>query len=256
MRIGINCGHTNSKTAGSGAVGYLNESNETREVGYRLMDKLRLRGHEVVDCTNDIADSALDNLQKICKLANKQSLDMFVSIHFNSGGGVGCEAYTNDGKNAVHAQAMLDNLSQLGFRNRGIKNGSNLYVIKNTTARAVLLEVCFTDSWIDAELYTRLGAEKIAEAISEAIPLDEEELSMTKYEELKGMILTLTEEVNKLKNPMIYNYIDDNMPVWARSTIEKLVRRGVLNGNENGLNLTEEMLRVLTICDRLGLYDK
>ena len=34
MRIGINCGHTVSGTIGSGAVGFLNESNETRAVGY------------------------------------------------------------------------------------------------------------------------------------------------------------------------------------------------------------------------------
>ena len=33
MRIGINCGHTISGTPGSGATGYLNESNETRAVG-------------------------------------------------------------------------------------------------------------------------------------------------------------------------------------------------------------------------------
>ena len=34
MIVGINCGHTVSGTVGSGAVGFLNESNETRRVGY------------------------------------------------------------------------------------------------------------------------------------------------------------------------------------------------------------------------------
>lgn len=54
---------------------------------------------------------------------------------------------------------------------------------------------------------------------------------------------------------MIYNYIDDNMPAWARPTIQKLVDKGYLEGNEKGeLNLNDEMLRLLVINDRAGLY--
>ena len=41
MIVGINCGHTVSGTVGSGAVGFLNESNETRRVGYKVMEYLR-----------------------------------------------------------------------------------------------------------------------------------------------------------------------------------------------------------------------
>lgn len=36
MRVGINCGHTVSGTIGCGVVGFLDESVETREVGYAL----------------------------------------------------------------------------------------------------------------------------------------------------------------------------------------------------------------------------
>ena len=53
---------------------------------------------------------------------------------------------------------------------------------------------------------------------------------------------------------MIYNYIDDNMPDWAKATIQKLASRGGLKGDENGLNLDENMLRMLVINDRMGLY--
>lgn len=49
MVIGINCGHTVSGQLGCGAMGYLNESNETRAVGYELMRLLRAAGHTVVD---------------------------------------------------------------------------------------------------------------------------------------------------------------------------------------------------------------
>lgn len=53
-----------------------------------------------------------------------------------------------------------------------------------------------------------------------------------------------------------YDYIDDNMPSWARSTVTKLVAKGLLNGNSEGkLNLSEDMLRMAVINDRAGLYD-
>lgn len=54
---------------------------------------------------------------------------------------------------------------------------------------------------------------------------------------------------------MIYNYIDDNMPAWARPTIQKLVDKGYLHGNDKGeLELTFDMLRMFVVNDRAGLY--
>ena len=90
----------------------------------------------------------------------------------------------------------------------------------------------------------------------------DDELMSKEYEELKAAIDNLTETVKQLavdvadlKNPMIYNYIDDNMPEWARPTIQKLVDKGALKGDENGLNLDDNMLRMLVINDRMGLYE-
>ena len=84
---------------------------------------------------------------------------------------------------------------------------------------------------------------------------------MTQYEELKNALTDLTEtvkilavELEDMKHPMIWNYIDDNMPEWARPTIQKLADKGLLKGGENGLNLTEELMRLLVINDRAGLY--
>ncbi len=262
MRIGVNCGHTLSGTVGSGAVGYLGESDETRAVGYALIRQLRNRGNEVVDCTDDTAESVSENLREICRLANAQPLDMFISIHFNSGGGRGCEAYTYGARDVADAGEILTELEGLGFLSRGLKDGSNLYVIRNTTAPAVLIEVCFVDTLSDAQIYTEQGAERVAEAICDAISKREDEITMSQYEELKGMIENLSgrvndiaEDVRALKNPTIYNYIDYNMPEWARPTIEKLTARGYLRGGEEGLGLTDDMLRLLVINDRAGLYD-
>ena len=47
----------------------------------------------------------------------------------------------------------------------------------------------------------------------------------------------------------------DAVPDWGRATVEKLVKKGWLQGEENGaLNLPDEMLRVLVINDRSGIY--
>lgn len=252
MIIGINCGHTVAGSVGSGAVGFLNESDETRAVGNILIDKLRERGHTVINCTNDRAASVTENLAIICEIANAQFLDAFISIHFNSGGGTGCEAYTYNGENKAFAGEMTSALSDLGFRDRGIKDGSYLYVIRNTNAPACLLEVCFVDSSADTDRYRELKPERIAEALCDAIDGKREGgLTVTEYEELSRKIDELSEKLT----PFIYNYIDDNMPEWARETVQKLVDKGFLNGDENGLNLTEEMLRLLVINDRAGLYD-
>ena len=56
---------------------------------------------------------------------------------------------------------------------------------------------------------------------------------------------------------MIYNYIDENMPDWAKPTVQKLIDKGVLKGNEKGeLLLTGTMLRLFVIHDRMGVYDR
>lgn len=73
--------------------------------------------------------------------------------------------------------------------------------------------------------------------------------------DLTDTVKELAAELSDYTHPMIYNYIDENMPSWASPTIEKLVRKGALKGDENGLHLTEEILRILVINDRMGLYE-
>ena len=88
--------------------------------------------------------------------------------------------------------------------------------------------------------------------------LIKEDLTMAQYEELKNEISQLTEtvkvlatELSNLKHPMIYNYIDNNMPEWARSAVSWAVKNGILNGDENGLNLDDKDLRYITMMYRM-----
>ena len=168
MKIGINCGHT--KTGyGTGAVGYINESNETRRVGNVVMDKLKALGHTVVNCTIDKASSTNAYLSRAVELANNTTLDVFVSIHFNAGGGKGVEVYTYEGRQYDDAVAVCKNIEKLGFKNRGVKAGSGLYVIRKTKAKSMLIEVCFVDTKSDVDLYNKVGVAAVAQAIVDGI---------------------------------------------------------------------------------------
>jgi len=66
----------------------------------------------------------------------------------------------------------------------------------------------------------------------------------------------LMENDGKKEKEMIYNTIEE-VPKWAKPTIEKLVKKKALVGNEKGeLMLTYTMLRIYVSHDSLGLYDR
>lgn len=167
MKVVINCGHT-KLGKGTGASKYLNESIETRKIGYELMKLLADSKHEVIPC---VFDKSSNNLKEAVDLANNEKCDLFLSIHLNSsnGKGQGCEAFTYKGKQLTQAVNVCKNLNKLGFKNRGVKDGSNLYVCKNTKMKCILIEVCFTDNKNDYEIYKKVGVNKIAKAIYNAI---------------------------------------------------------------------------------------
>ena len=51
-----------------------------------------------------------------------------------------------------------------------------------------------------------------------------------------------------------YNTVEE-CPRWARETIQKLIDKGYLGGNGQGLDLSHDMVRVLVIQDRAGNFD-
>ena len=61
----------------------------------------------------------------------------------------------------------------------------------------------------------------------------------------------IAEDLAKIKSPMIYNYVDENMPEWARDAVKWAVDNKILNGDENGLNLDDKDLRYITMLLRM-----
>lgn len=75
-------------------------------------------------------------------------------------------------------------------------------------------------------------------------------IEISRYINTKGEDKTMSEE-----NTNTYKTLND-IPDWGKSTIEKLVNKNALNGDENGdLNISNDLLRTLVIHDRLGLYN-
>ena len=167
MIIGLDMGHT-LQGADYGAVGILEESECTREIGNEFKKKAEALGHKVIVCSIDGGAKDLnDSLSKRVANANRQYLDLFLSIHLNSGGGTGVETYcvAKGGKAEQYANKIQNAMVKLGYKDRGAKT-ANFYVLRKTNAPAVLVECGFVDSKEDCNLY---NPDKIAGALVEAI---------------------------------------------------------------------------------------
>lgn len=69
----------------------------------------------------------------------------------------------------------------------------------------------------------------------------------------------IAKEVNEMLvgeevNGMVYNTLDE-VPEFAKATIQKLLAKGYLLGEDEGLNLSYDMIRILVILDRACKFD-
>jgi N-acetylmuramoyl-L-alanine amidase len=162
MKYGIDIGHNCPPDIG--ARGIRQEDNLTMEVGTRVISKLKSLGHQVIDCKPRRASSVGNSLQQRCSIANSNRVDIYVSIHFNSFNrqANGTEVFATSDTGRRIAQPVLNNIVKLGYANRGVKNGSHLYVLQYTNMPAILVECCFCDAQQDMNRY---NADNLADAI-------------------------------------------------------------------------------------------
>lgn len=59
--------------------------------------------------------------------------------------------------------------------------------------------------------------------------------------------------IEEEEEEMRYNAVAE-CPEWARETIQKLVNKGYLSGDGQGLDLSHDMVRLLVIQDRAGVF--
>ena len=140
MRICVVAGHT-SEGKGTGAVGYINESAENRVVAKKVVEYLKQAGHEA---TYGEINKSDNYLAEQVAIANRSKYDLVVQIHFNAGGGTGTETLykTNSGKK--YAEQVTKSLGKM-YKQRGIKQRTDLYWLNKTSSPAILIETCFAE---------------------------------------------------------------------------------------------------------------
>ena len=148
MHIAIAGGHS---AIARGASGYLDEYECDRAFVAQLIDAFDAQGWYITDCSNEEPDVSAE-LREECRAANASGADLFIAVHFNSGGGTGTEVWHYPYSSAeTFAQDVSRELaSALGLPNRGAKSTTGLYVLNRTEMPAILIEVCFVDSEADA----------------------------------------------------------------------------------------------------------
>ena len=170
-KIAVRGGHTEKAT---GASALIDELTEDRKVKDAVIKYLRKLGYEVLDVTPSVnyTSNASTDLAYGVNKANEWGADLFVSIHFNKAydsynGALGSEVCVYSEHEI--AQRVVNTLGALGFKNRGQKVRTNLYELKNTKMKAMIVETCFVEATEDVALYRRLGHDKVGQAIAEAI---------------------------------------------------------------------------------------
>ena len=169
MRVLICAGHT-LRGKGTGANGYINESNENRILSKKIVEWLKVAN---IDVDYYEINEASDYLQKQVAVANKKSYDVVVQVHFNAyktvNEAMGTETLYDKGssKGREYAKRVNSKLTSI-FKNRGAKERDDLYWLNNTKAPAILIETCFVDSKSDTDIYKK-DKDRVAKAIAEGI---------------------------------------------------------------------------------------
>lgn len=251
MRIFIDEGH-NFSGKDTGAEGHgLKEQDVTFLVGQKLGELLNNKGVLVKHSRNKITDVVGVTLPASIGaryiMANTWKADYFISLH--------CDSSTSSSARGSHicvntkgsvperlGQSVQNELLKLGLEGRSqqIVERKDLGVLKYSKMPAILVEMGFISNKENSDIQAN----------------KQDELAFAIYKGICGFLeINIDDKVIEEEIEMIYNYVDENLPEWARPTIQKLIDKGLLKGNENGeLGLNDTMLKIFVINDRAGLY--
>lgn len=200
MRIAIAGGHS---AIARGASGYLDEYECDRAFVAQLIDAFDAQGWYVTDCSNEESDVSAE-LREECRIANTSGADLFIAVHFNSGGGTGTEVWHYPYSSAeTYAQDVSRELaSALGLPNRGAKSTTGLYVLNHTEMPAILIEVCFVDTEADAAAWHATPWDDLVSAVVRGLGGDyanKEEDMLTEHQD--KLLATIYEQVTGTYDP-------------------------------------------------------
>lgn len=175
MKIALCAGHHKDRKGAVNKKYNLNEYDEALKVVMPLADILLKNGHPVSTFSGKLSEKI--------KNINKYDFDLALDIHFNAGGGRGCEVVHVPGSNTRHEQAAdmsRDIALYMNLRDRGAKEGwywggenpgtrPDAFVTQ-TNCPAFIPEPLFIDNDSEVAYWFVAGRhDQIAEAIANGI---------------------------------------------------------------------------------------
>ena len=136
-------------------------------------------------CETKVDPVTNNSLSAVADAANAWKADLFVSIHFNAGGGDGYEALVYSSKNKALGQVFEKYIKAAGQNSRGVKYRPDLAVLRLTNMPAVLNEGAFVDNkkdiqdWNDDAELKKMGI-AYAEAAAEYLKLEKKAVKQEK----------------------------------------------------------------------------
>lgn len=204
MKIAIRGGHSLDIRGASGVV---DEVTEDRKITAKVVEYLKLLGHDVLDVTPGNSGSSAVDLSVAANKANAWGAEYFASIHLNAGGGHGVEVLYRSAKGKEFADKIVQEIAELGFTNRGSKaDVRGLYEFAHVKAPNNIVECFFCDSQADVDLYNKVGIDVIAKAI------------------VKG--ITGQDIINKEVSSMLPKGFNEEYYLWKYKDVAEAVKSG------------------------------
>lgn len=209
-----NDGH--SKTD-PGAVGYVVERKVAVKVGNYAI--AHLKANYIVEIKRSTGD--VGSLTYICNEANKWGADLFVSVHFNAGGGDGYEALVYSKDNYELGKVFEKHVKAVGQNSRGVKYRPDLGVLRLTNMKAILNEIAFVDNkkdikdWDEDHELKKIGI-ALAKACAEYLGLPKKTI---KYK-------TVVNNLNHRKKPSLVSTILQKIPKDTTLNVQSVDKNG------------------------------
>lgn len=174
MKVFINPGHAPNGYPDPGAVSNgVRECDVVANVGNLLADYLTAAGVEVVGVLQH------DDLCTICDASNNADADVFISLHCNSAANPAAEGaetfhwHTSAAGKKLAGCIQNQIVHSLKTCDRGVKKcvpgtGTNFYVVRNTDAVAVLVEMAFISN-ADDRMLLENNQDDFARAIARGV---------------------------------------------------------------------------------------
>lgn len=223
------------QTRNTYAVGNTTEAIQCRKIALECVKIAERCGFLAKTNTTDDSEHSMEN--RVAE-SNVWGANLHIPIHTNAYNGnvQGTRIFVHKQNEAANkaAKCIMDTLSPITPGNSDSIAPAGFYEIMYSNSACVYVEVAFHDNAEEAQWIID-NTEEIAEAI------------------VKGICNYYGVQFVEKESPEVrYNTIND-VPEYAKPTIQKLMDCGALKGHTNGeLDLSEDMVRMFVILDRMG----